>query len=148
MNARRDDLIRLAAETLGCVDQTAHGHWIYREAQTGLWVVTDDSMETLGRLTTEHDEVLGHHIWCERTTATEIDVDTYVRDYDVDSSTDLDALMSECAGEIRSTWKDFGGPKPALVFYLVLKFYRQDVVDTIRINDEIDRDNEDGEVES
>jgi hypothetical protein len=138
----RDELIQLAAETLDCDGKTAHNHWIYREAQTGVWVVDDHSMETLGRLMTEYDEVLGHHIWCERSTATEVDVDSYVREWDIDGSTDLGALMAELRGATAVSWMTGLGPKPELVLYLLLRFFRQDVVDTIRINAEIDRDHD------
>jgi hypothetical protein len=127
MNARRDDLIRLAAETLDCVGNTAHGHWIYRDPSTCLWVVSDNSMARLGKLTeTHHADAYG--IWCRNEPAVEVDVGAFVRDFGLTSASDLDLV------ELGAAY----GP-----FRLLLRFYRQDVVDTIRINEEIDRDRDD-----
>jgi hypothetical protein len=129
MSARRDDLIRLAAETLGCVGQTAHGHWIYRCAKTGLWMVRTDSMIRLGMLVSQ-SPILAYETWCDGADpATEIDVDAIVRDHDITAETNLDELMA---------WESTGH----LTVHLLLRFYREDVIDTVRINEEIDRDRE------
>jgi hypothetical protein len=132
MSARRDDLIRLAAETLGCVGQTAHGHWIYRCPKSGLWMVSKDAMHRLGVMLARP----GHHqpphaspydAWCATTNAVEVDVGAIVRDHEITGATDLVALMvSTSRTEV----------------YLLIRFYRQDVIDTVRINEEIDRDRE------
>jgi hypothetical protein len=147
MNARRDELIRLAAETLGCVGQTAYGHWIYRDEPTGLWVVSDKGMHRLGQMLTEHVPD-AYAVWCGWVSATEVDVGLIVRDRDITSETDLD-LAQECAEgeyEIGTSGdamdrRDFK-PERALLACLLLKFYRDDVTDTVRINDEIEFDEE------
>lgn len=127
----REDLINLAAETLKCEGQRAAGRWIYHDGPTGWWVVEDEDMVTLGRLLSDWVS-LSHAMetWCVKSDAVEIDIDRIVRDSKITAATDLDALMHE-AGAAGDT-----------VTYLVLRFARQDVVDTIRINAEIDRDNE------
>jgi hypothetical protein len=149
MSARRDDLIRLAAETLGCVGQTAHGHWIYRDEPTGLWMVTVNSMVRLGKMV-EADPVNGHDAWCSRVDSSvmEIDVGLIVRDRNITSDTDLDIEQDLADGEYEAGTsgnsmdrRDFK-PERALLACLLLRFYRQDVVDTVRINEEIDRDRE------
>jgi hypothetical protein len=133
MSARRDDLIRLAAETLGCVGQTAHGHWIYRDEPTGLWMVPANSMGRLGKMV-EADPVNGHDAWCSLVDSNvmEVDVSLTVSDYEITTDTDLDGLMSEL----------LTSATPDIMTYLLLRFYRDDVVDTVRINEEIDRDRE------
>jgi hypothetical protein len=125
MNVRRDELIALAAKTLDCEGKTAHGHWIYRDPATGLWVVGDDSMVSLGKALERWDAVTAVHAWCQETNAAEVDVGAFVRDFGLTSETDLDLV------ELGAAY----GP-----FRLLLRFFRQDVVDTIRINAEIDRD--------
>jgi hypothetical protein len=135
MNARRDELIRLAAETLDCVGKTAHGHWIYRDPSTGLWVVSDNSMVSLGQALERWDAVTAVHAWCQQTDATEVDVGAFVRDFGLGGGTDLDEFMALC--ESTASFGPVGRP-----LYLLLRFFRQDVVDTIRINAEIDRDHE------
>jgi hypothetical protein len=145
MSARRDELIQLAAETLGCVGQTAHGHWIYRDEPTGLWMVSDDAMAQLGERLGRWDPVTAWHAWCRETPATEVDVGLLVRDYAIQSGDDMDATMAQALVSHRS-WSVHGvHPRTAMHYlqiHLLLRFYRDDVVDTIRINEEIDRDRE------
>jgi hypothetical protein len=134
MNARREELIALAAETLGCVGQTAHGHWIYRCAKSGLWMVSNDAMHRLGVMLARPEYHQPPHAspydaWCATTNAMEIDVDAIVRDHEITAETNLDELMA---------WESTGH----LAVHLLLRFYRDDVVDTVRINEEIDRDRE------
>jgi hypothetical protein len=133
----REELIALAAKALDCEGKTAHGHWIYRDPKTGLWVVSDDSIVALGKALERWDAVTAVHAWCQQTDATEVDVGAFVRDFGLGDGTDLDELMALC--ESTASFGPVGRP-----LYLLLRFFRQDVVDTIRINSEIDRDH-DGE---
>jgi hypothetical protein len=130
MNARRDDLIRLAAETLDCVGKTAHGHWIYRDDPTGLWMVDEIEMGWLGECLSKREPAAAYDAWCDTSSAMEVDVALTVADYGITAGTDLDALMV----------KVLTSEPPDIMTHLLLRFFRQDVVDTIRINEEIDRD--------
>lgn len=132
MNARRDELIALAAETLHCEGQCAHGHYIYHDDPTGWWMVTDNSMAALGKALERWDAVTAHHEWCRETTAMEVDLDLIVLDYEIAADTDMDALISECEAM----------DPPDIMTVLVLKFARDHVLDTVRINAEIDRDHD------
>jgi hypothetical protein len=136
MNARRDDLIRLAAETLGCVGQTAFGYWIYRETHTGLWMVSDYAMEMLAGFLGRWDSGMAQHAWNRESTAMEVDVALIVRDQCITSNTDLDDLESEFVT------RDASVSESDIMAHLLLRFYRDDVVETVRINEEIDRDRE------
>ena len=137
MNARRDELIGLAAKTLDCEGKTAHGHWIYRDPHTGLWVVSDSDMEALGVLVRAMPEDADCAVacWCDadtERTAIEVDVGAMVRAGGFTADTDLDAAAT--------IFDQLSGPHcdgRGVVLGLVFRFFRQDVVDTIRINSEI-----------
>jgi hypothetical protein len=148
MNASRDELIALAAKALDCEGKTAHGHWIYRDPSTGLWMVTDANMEDLGgrvKYATERGGSASEGIesWCHDVPATEVDVDMLTRDYAIGNGDDLETAMEQALVSHRS-WSVHGvHPRTAMHYlqlHLLLRFFRQDVVDTIRINAEIDRD--------
>lgn len=120
------DMIELAAETLGCKGQTAAGQWLYRETPIVWWLVTDEDMAALGRLAYE-DESGARARWHATTSAVEVNILSIVRDSEITSDTDLDALMSE-AGQAGDT-----------VTYLVLAHARADVLEVVRLNEEMDK---------
>lgn len=127
----REERIQLAAETLKCEGQRAAGHWIYHDEPTGWWVVEDSEMEKLGELLVKSSSSLhAVRLWWASSDAIEVDLDRIVRDSEITSETDLDALMHE-AGAAGDT-----------VTHLVLMFLRTEVNDTIRINAVIDQDRE------
>jgi hypothetical protein len=117
-------LIELAAEHLGCAGQTAAGKWLYHDPATGWWIVTDDDMETLGRMLGRWDAVTAVHAWCRETTATEADIDGLVREFSITAATNLDRLQESCrvSGITAS--------------FLVLKYARADVLAFVRFNAE------------
>jgi hypothetical protein len=131
MNASRDELIQLAAETLDCEGHGAHGHYVYHDKPTGWWMVSDADMAALGRLAYE-DPANAYSRWCDATTAMEVDMDLIVRDYEITAETDMDTLAAECLAM-----------EPAdIMTALVLTVARAWVLETVRINSEIDRDHE------
>ena len=132
MNARREELIAIAAKTLDCEGKTAFGYWIYRESQTGLWVVTDEDMADLGaRLAA--NEPGGYSRWCSETSAAEVDVDAIVRTHGIGRATDLDDL------ELDIVTRDAHVDPADIMVHLLLRFFRDDVVETIRLNEEMAR---------
>jgi hypothetical protein len=133
MNIATKLFIELAAETLDCEGHCAHGHYIYRDQPTGWWMVSDADMAALGRLIDTSDTpARAVRLWCDTSKALEVDLDLIVRDYEITTATDIDALISKCEAM----------DPPDIMTALVLRFARSHVLDTIRINAEIDRDRE------
>jgi len=124
----REDLIALAAETLGCTGQTAAGKWLYHDPATGWWIVTDDDMEELGALLNAMPEDANAAVatWCDPdagTTATEVDISLMFEF--ATSATDLDVLLRKANAD------------GDVVTWLVLAHARADVREAIRLNEEM-----------
>lgn len=112
-----EELVQRALEHLGD-HSTVHSFeratttlYLYREAQTGWWLVDADDLADLGRrLAGEAD---AYSLWCSDTSASEVDPGEIARTIGPDAN--LDAL------------RDAAGAADDMVTYMALRFLREDV---------------------